>query len=144
MAFMAFCLLSLRTYSHGDEAALGASAVVLTKPVLSELAVGRARQVTREGDALGSLVAREPLPDMGVQSLRKLRPGARDVPQLHHGLDALAKLIVRQPEHRGFQNLRMVFENPLDFSWIDVHATRHDDKILPVAKEEIAFLVHQA
>src|ERR1700754_3847934 len=101
---MAVGLLSQSTKNlRGGEAALGARAVVLTQPVLFQLAVGQARQVSLEGETLRSLVASEPLADMGVQGLRELRPGARGVPQLHYSLDAFAKFIVRQPEHCCFQ-----------------------------------------
>src|SRR4029077_3881276 len=128
----------------GGKAALAARAVVLTQPVLFELAVGKARQVSLEGEALWSLVASEPLSDMGVQGLRELRPGACGVPQLHNGLHGFAEFIVRQPEHCGFQHLRMFFESVLDLSRIDVHSPRNDDKILAVAKEEISLLVDEA
>src|SRR5215472_17672899 len=59
----------------------------------------------------------------------------------HGGMDRLAPLLRRDPEHRGLVHVRVLLEHGLDLGRVDVHPAGDDHVVLPVADVVIPLVV---
>ena len=71
-------------------------------------------------------------------------PGRDAVGRLHDGLDLLAELLVRHPEHRRIDELGVHHQQVLRLLRIDVHPARDDHERRPVREVDVTVLVDVA
>ena len=75
---------------------------------------------------------------MRAQRLGVLRPS---LAQFDDRVDDLSEALVRQPEDRGIDDVRMAGEPVLDFGGIDVHPAAQDEVDATIGQEQITVVV---